>query len=222
MFAKDGTSVILTAIAISAILAAVGYFLLKTHWSVWIFYLGALSTTVFTLYFFRDPDRTTPDEPMALISPADGKVVLIKEVDETKYLNGKGTQISIFLSPLDVHVNRIPLSGVIEHADYIPGDYLVAWHPKSSELNERSEFGLAHESGTRIFFKQITGYVARRIVYHIGEGDTVKAGDRFGMMKFGSRMDIVVGDDVEILSKEGDVVRAGETIMGRIKTSGDQ
>ena len=126
--------------------------------------------------------------------------------------------MSIFLSPLNVHVNRVPADGVIEYVRYVPGDYLVAWHPKASEKNERSEIGLRHPSGTKILFKQIAGAVARRIVYHLSVGDTVKAGERFGLVKFGSRMDVLVPPGTPLDVAVGDRVTAGETILGRIPT----
>jgi phosphatidylserine decarboxylase len=216
VFARDGYGVIAKASFIALALVVVGiYFggVLSL-----IFYVLAAFIVVFTLYFFRDPERSTPAGDHLFISPADGKVIEIKKVTESKYLNADATQVSIFLSPLDVHVNRIPLSGVIEYAAYIPGEYLVAWHEKASELNERSEFGVRHASGARMFFRQITGYVARRIVFHIKKGDTVQAGDRFGMMKFGSRMDLVFTDDVSLTVKVGDRVVGGQTIMGEVRT----
>lgn len=170
----------------------------------------------FTLYFFRDPERTPPSEARdnGLLAPADGRVVEIVEETDSLYLEGPVKRISIFLSPLDVHVNRVPARGVIEYEKYRPGDYLVAWHPKASEKNERSELGLRHPSGTKVLFKQIAGAVARRIVYHIGEGDTVAAGERFGIVKFGSRMDVVVPPEVDLSVEEGEHVRAGESVMG--------
>lgn len=173
-------------------------------------------TAIFALvvYFFRDPERETPDDDLLLVSPADGKVLDVIEVDETNYLKARAKQISIFLSPLNVHVNRVPATGVIRYAEYFPGKYLVAWHPKSSTLNERAEFGLEHKSGSNILFRQITGFLARRIVYSLEEGQMVYAGDRFGMMKFGSRMDIVVPLDFEFKVKGGQMVVAGETILG--------
>jgi phosphatidylserine decarboxylase len=151
---------------------------------------------------------------MLLLAPADGKVVQIETVHESLYIQGEARQVSIFLSPLDVHVNRVPADGVIEYDQYVPGDYLVAWHPKASEKNERSQLGLRHPSGTPILFKQIAGAVARRIVYHIGVGDKVRAGERFGLVKFGSRMDVLVPPYVPIHVKVGDRVVAGETVLG--------
>jgi phosphatidylserine decarboxylase len=215
MFAKEGYTIIATATVLSILLSVVAYWI-GNKWS-WLFYTLAIVILAFVLNFFRDPDRTTPAGDHLLIAPADGKIVQIVELDHHPYINGPATQVSIFLSAFDVHVNRIPLSGTIEQVNYNPGEYLLAWHEKSSELNEQSQFGLLHPSGTRIFFKQITGYVARRIVYHIKEGDNVKVGDRFGMMKFGSRMDVIVPKTVVLDVKLNQRTVAGETIMGRLK-----
>lgn len=213
MFNKDGTSVILTVLGFSIILAIVGY-LFQNNWLSIVFYSVAFVLAAFTLFFFRDPDRNVPADQNLLLAPADGKIIQIRKVTEDKYLKSEATEISIFLSLMDVHVNRVPASGGIEYVKYYPGEYLVAWHEKSSELNERAEFGILHPSGAKVFFRQITGYVARRIVYHIKEGDSVKAGERFGMMKFGSRMDILVPASVKIKVKKGQKTIGGETIMG--------
>ena len=214
MFAREGYLLIGGAAALSLILVFIGM-QLSAGWRVLLFVAAAFSLG-FTLYFFRDPDRTPPPEAASrLLAPADGKVVAVVNETEPHYINGPATRVSIFLSPLDVHVNRIPADGVLEFERYVPGDYLVAWHPKASDKNERSELGLRHPSGTKVFFKQIAGAVARRIVYHVSEGDTVQAGARFGIVKFGSRMDVAVPPGVEISVEEGDRVRAGETILGR-------
>ncbi len=175
----------------------------------------------FTLYFFRDPQRTPPPGAEALLlAPADGKVVLVADVaEEPLYLKGPARQVSIFLSPLNVHVNRVPADGVVEFVRYVPGQYLVAWHPKASQKNERSELGLRHPGGTQVLFKQIAGAVARRIVYHLRVGDRVEAGQRFGIVKFGSRMDVLVPPSVQIEVQVGDRVTAGETILGRLPTA---
>ncbi|PSQ69047.1 MAG: phosphatidylserine decarboxylase family protein, partial [Bacteroidetes bacterium QH_2_64_26] len=172
----------------------------------------------FTLFFFRDPERTPPSgaRENGIVAPADGRVVEIAEEEKPLYLEGPARRVSIFLSPLDVHVNRVPARGVVEHAKYRPGDYLVAWHPKASDKNERSEFGLQHPSGTKLLFKQIAGAVARRIEYDLHEGDTVAAGQRFGIVKFGSRMDLLVPPSVHLDVKEGQTVQAGTTVLGRI------
>jgi len=220
VFAREGYPLIAGAGALAVALVLVGL-LLPALWRGVLFALAAL-VFGFTLYFFRDPARTPPPEAAGgtlLLAPADGKVVQVIDVDEPLYLKGPARQVSIFLSPLNVHVNRVPADGVIEYVRYVPGDYLVAWHPKASEKNERSEIGLRHPSGTKILFKQIAGAVARRIVYHLSVGDTVKAGERFGLVKFGSRMDVLVPPGTPLDVAVGDRVTAGETILGRIPSS---
>lgn len=217
MFAKEGYLLIGIAVAIAAVLAVLG------AWAGgvigWILVILGLAVLGFTLYFFRDPERRAPDGAVGgsvILAPADGKVVLIQDVDEPLYLKGPARQVSIFLSPLNVHVNRNPVDGVVEFDQYVPGDYLVAWHPKASEKNERSQIGVRHASGAQILYKQIAGAVARRIVYHISVGDRVVAGERFGIVKFGSRMDILVPPDSEIDVAVGDRTVAGETVLGRL------
>lgn len=216
MLAREGYATIVFVIVVSALVSLfAGYFL--NHWMEYVIYAIMGSLTLLTIYFFRDPERTSPEDKNLVLSPADGKVVLVKEIDEQIYLKGKATQISIFLSPLNVHVNRNPVDGKLEYLKYHPGEYLMAWNPDASELNERADFGVLHPSGTKIFFKQITGFLARRIVYKINEGDTLVAGERFGIMKFGSRMDVIVPPNVEVKVKAGDNTRAGESIIGIIK-----
>lgn len=218
MIAPEGYGLVAIAVAVGAALALAGT-LLPSPWR-WVPVVVAVILICFVLYFFRDPARTTPDEAVEgrlVVAPADGKVILVEEVDyEPLYLEGPARLVSIFLSPLDVHVNRAPVNGVVEYDHYVPGEYLVAWHPKASERNERSQLGVLHPSGYRILFKQIAGAVARRIVYHIGVGDTVRAGQRFGIVKFGSRMDVLVPPAVEVTVAVGDRVRAGETPIARL------
>ncbi|MCC5933973.1 MAG: phosphatidylserine decarboxylase family protein [Candidatus Cyclonatronum sp.] len=217
MFAKEGYSVIGTAITISVVLLVIGVF--AGGVAAYILYILAVFVTAFTLYFFRDPSRTPPAGfEDKLIAPADGKIILLTKGLKHDFFDEPCTQISIFLSPLDVHVNRVPASGKITQAEYYPGEYLVAWHEKASELNERSEFGMVHPSGGKVFFRQITGYIARRIVFDLKEGDEVTAGEKFGMMKFGSRMDILVPDSMKLIVKPGDRTVAGESVMGIFKS----
>ena len=223
MFAREGYILIGTA-AVLAIILVIVAMQLSMVWRVILLALAAL-IFAFTLYFFRDPERTSPanaSEERLILAPADGKVVVVDDnVTDSLYIKGPAKQISIFLSPLNVHVNRIPVDGVVEYVNYVPGEYLVAWHPKASEKNERSEIGVRHPSGTKVVFKQIAGAVARRIVYNVEEGDTVVAGERFGLVKFGSRMDILVPPDVVIDAKMGDRVVAGETVLGYIPAPSD-
>lgn len=219
MFAKDGIDNLIVMVLVGIALIAGGYFTPKNWISIILYILGGL-LIVFALWFFRDPERIVAKEAVhdesVLVSPADGKVVQIIDVEDNEFTKAKLRQISIFLSPLDVHVNRSPISGVVKFYHYNQGDYLVAWHPKSSELNERSHIGVENSFG-KILFKQITGYVARRIVCNVREGDTLKAGDKIGMMKFGSRMDVLVPLNTEIFVKEGDKVKAAETIIAKLK-----
>ncbi len=218
MIAPEGYGIIAVTTIVSVVLAAASM-LLPGPWR-WLVLAIAVLLLGFTLLFFRDPSRTSPPAAVAgrvVVAPADGKVVLVQAVDnEPLYLQGPAQQVSIFLSPLDVHVNRVPANGVVEFDEYVEGDYLVAWHPKASEKNERSQIGIRHPDGFRILFKQIAGKVARRIVYHIGVGDTITAGDRFGIVKFGSRMDVLVPPSFEVVARVGDRVRAGETVIGKI------
>jgi phosphatidylserine decarboxylase len=145
-------------------------------------------------------------------------VTEVIEVDQPE-IGGRGIQISIFLSPLNLHVNRYPATGRITSAEYVPGKYLMAFNPKASEENERSIFVLDTSKG-KILYRQITGFLARRIVYDTKSGDEVKAGTRFGMMKFGSRMDVVVPISAEVLVKPGQKVVSSKTILARLKGEG--
>ncbi len=217
MFARDGYSTIFVTVVFALIVSGVAHYL-EPHWTSYIIYTAMALLVAFILFFFRDPDREiTPGENYVL-SPADGNIVQIKDVEEDRYIKGPARQISIFLSPLDVHVNRLPATGTIEYLEYEPGIFLVAYDHRASELNERADFGIKHPSGTKIFFRQITGFLARRIVYHLEVGDQVKAGERFGMMKFGSRMDILVPAGVELNVSEGEKAVAGETILATINS----
>ena len=167
---------------------------------------------IFAINFFRDPERVTPKEDNVVVSPADGKVIFIKEIDDTKFVHGRAKQISIFMSPLNVHVNRIPIDGKLTYLNYHQGDYIMAFEDKASERNERAEFGIESKYG-RVFFTQVAGFIARRIVYEIKEGDSVHIGKRFGMIKFGSRVDIIVSSDWKIKVVMNQLVKAGETIL---------
>jgi len=173
--------------------------------------------------FFRDPDRTLPAgyTDNQLVSPADGKIVVIEDIinkEENIFPKDEPLkQISIFLSPLNVHVNRNPINGTVKYLKYIKGEYLVAFDNKSSERNERTEIGVENSSnGSKVLFKQIAGFVARRIVFDLSEGCRVIAGERFGMIKFGSRVDILIRRDSKILVKMDQMVTGGETIIAEL------
>ena len=172
----------------------------------------AFGFLVFNLQFFRDPERKVPEKPNILISPADGKVVLIKEVQHHPFVNGPAWQVCIFMSPINVHVNRIPISGKVTHLKYIPGQFLMAFDDDSSLQNERNEIGIEHEN-FKVFFTQISGFVARRIICELQVGNPVTIGKRFGMIKFGSRVDVFFPKSLSLNVKVGDKTRSGETIL---------
>ncbi|NQW30938.1 MAG: phosphatidylserine decarboxylase family protein [Ignavibacteria bacterium] len=184
-----------------------------------IFALLGVVITAFTLWFFRDSERPVNPKALAnpriIVAPADGKVMEITNLEKHSLFSHPVTHITIFLSPVNLHVNRYPMSGTITHAEYIPGKYLMAFEPKASEENERSVFLLASEFGT-IMFTQITGFLARRIVYDTKRGDVVRVGDRFGMMKFGSRMDVIVPATAEIHVQIGQSVRSSDTLLATL------
>ncbi|MBN1398493.1 MAG: phosphatidylserine decarboxylase family protein [Bacteroidetes bacterium] len=167
----------------------------------------------FTTFFFRDPERTPPKGNNFILSPADGKVIVIKKVRDEEFFQTDVRQISIFMSPLNVHVNRNPITGTVEHIRYVKGEYFAAFEDKASEKNEQMIIGLNGVQG-KILFKQIAGFIARRIVCDLKPGDTVIAGERFGMIKFGSRLDVFVPLSADIHVKLGDITKAGETILG--------
>jgi len=174
----------------------------------------ALTLISLVFNFFRDPERCLPEDENAILSPADGKVVLIKELFEDEYLHENAVQVSIFMSPLNVHVNRIPISGIIGHYRYIKGKYLVAFNDKSSELNERTHIGI-EDRNFKLLFKQIAGTVARRIIAEITPGQRVERGHRFGMIRFGSRLDVIMPITVDVSVNLNDRVRAGESVIAR-------
>ena len=166
----------------------------------------------FALNFFRDPDRVTPAGEKVIISPADGKVIRVQKVQEGEYFGSEAVMISIFMSPLNVHVNRNPVSGVVKHLRYVKGEYFAAFEDKASEKNEQMIIGMEGVHG-KVLFKQIAGFVARRIVCTLQVGDTVRAGERFGMIKFGSRVDVFVPLNAVLRVQVGDVPVAGETVL---------
>lgn len=170
---------------------------------------------LFVLYFFRDPERTPPADASLLVAPADGKVVEVSEVDETEHFKTRVRRIGIFLSVFDVHVNRSPIAGEVLHSEEVIGEFLDARDPESSTRNARRTWVFRNDQITTIV-RQISGAIARRIVPWSRVGDTVKRGQRFGMIRFGSRTEIDLPLDIEILVKVGDVVRGGETPVARI------
>jgi phosphatidylserine decarboxylase len=169
-------------------------------------------TTVFVAWFFRDPHRVIPQEDLLVVSPADGKVLEIREVDEPDVFQGPARRITIFLSVFNVHVQRSPTAGKVIHRDYHAGGYAVAWHPKASDENERASVGIQTPEG-RLKVTQIAGLIARRIVTYPKEGDQLARGQHIGLIRFGSRVDLFIPRTWEVRCAPGDAVKGGETVM---------
>lgn len=170
---------------------------------------------ILILQFFRNPARNTVLNDSHVIAPADGTVVVIEEVEEPEYFKGKRKQVSIFMSPINVHVNRNPISGIVKYAKYHPGKYLVAWHPKSSTENERTTIVIAN-SKAEVLFRQIAGALAKRIVYYVKEGEQVQQGAEMGFIKFGSRIDLYLPLDAKINVNLQQKTKGGETVVATL------
>jgi phosphatidylserine decarboxylase len=211
--AKDGLPIIVASLAIA--LALLALFLLTRHAACGsVFGLAALFT-LFAVCFFRDPERTVPGGEGLIVSPADGKVIEIVEEDNA-YMGGRARRISIFLNVFNVHINRIPCDGTVEYVRYFPGKFLAAWNEKASLDNEQTHVGI-NAGRYKVFVKQIAGLIARRIVCRAKEGATYRRGERFGMIKFGSRTDLFLPLEAEVKVKVGDKVAGAATIIAEIK-----
>jgi len=215
MITKYGLDVAIPIIVLSLVLIGSAMFVSIMPLRITMLILGIL-VLLFTLNFFRDPERTTPDVQGAVIAPADGKIVNIGEVEEHEYLGGKAMQVCIFMSPLNVHVNRFPVSGTIEYFRHVEGRFVAAFEDKASELNERTLIGI-NTGSYRMLFKQIAGFIARRIVCPIAVGDSARVGERFGMIKFGSRVDVLMPVDADVRVRLDQHVVAGETVLAIVK-----
>ena len=174
-----------------------------------------ISLNIWAISFFRVPSRIPLLDENLVISSADGKVVVIEEVEEKEFFKEKRIQVSVFMSPFNVHVNWYPISGKVVYARYHPGKFLVAYHPKSSEENERSSIAVDQGNNRTVLIRQVAGFLARRIVYKAREGQMALQGDEFGMIKFGSRVDFYLPPDAEILVKVGDKVKGNQTPLAR-------
>ena len=212
---KESKGTIVVVSLLFAIIAAVSIYFLEM-WSL-VIIIPLLVIYALVFWFFRVPNRDILDHTENVIAPVDGKVVMIKEVEETEFLKEKAIQVSIFMSPLNVHICRYPVSGNVIYKKYHPGKYLVAWHEKSSTENERTTVAVESLTNHKVVFRQIAGYVARRIVFYCNEGDTAKAGHEFGFIKFGSRMDIFLPLDTEIICKIGEKTKGGIDVIARMQ-----
>jgi phosphatidylserine decarboxylase len=197
-------------IGVPIVLAAAAAF-----WGSWWLAAPFVLLAAFMAFFFRDPDRRVSAGPAVVLSPADGRVMVAGPGQPAVAPDGDWQQISIFLSPMDVHINRVPFGGRLTRVTYQPGRFLPAYRTESGAQNERTELWVERE-GRTVVFRQVVGVLARRVVCRVQEGDVVETGDRFGLMKFGSRMDVFVAPDARLLVKAGDVVRAGETPLAEL------
>lgn len=177
---------------------------------------AALVLTLFVLFFFRDPERPTPAGQGVVVSPADGRVIVVKDVFEPDYLKQDVKQISIFLSVFNVHVNRVPAGGTVELVKYHPGKFLAAWNDKASTDNEQTAMVIS-SGGNKVLVKQIAGLIARRIVCYAKDGDAVRTGERYGLIRFGSRVDLFLPKNAAVRVKVGDRVKGARDIIGELK-----
>lgn len=217
---REGTVTILLATLVLGLLQFGNFWLFNQTGWLWLFLLlsvGFLTLFVLIVQFFRIPKRTFTFSENDILCPADGKVVVIEEVEETEYFKDKRIQVSIFMSPLNVHANYYPISGNVKYTKYHKGLFLVAWHPKSSTDNERSTVVVEHKTGQEVLFRQIAGAVARRICFYAKDGQIAETGQEFGFIKFGSRVDIFLPLGTQINVKIGDIVKSRLTKLGELK-----
>ncbi len=216
-FHKEGyTSLALCILFIFVLNALLHFFIPEALLIRWIAYIFSFALFVIIVQFFRSPKITIKQNENMVLCPADGKVVVIEEVTETEYLKDTRIQVSVFMSPLNVHVNRNPISGVVKYFKYHPGKYLVAWHPKSSTENERTTIAVENPKGYVVLFRQIAGALARRIVWYVNENDRVEQGKQFGFIKFGSRVDVFLPLGSKIKVELGAVVKGGITVLAEL------
>ncbi|WP_028296402.1 phosphatidylserine decarboxylase family protein [Olivibacter sitiensis] len=216
-FHKEGYSTLaICVLFIFVANALIHFYFSENSYLIWAVYILSFLLFITIVQFFRSPIRKLTADDLAIVSPADGKVVVIEETEETEYFHDKRIQISIFMSPINVHSNRSPIKGVVRFFKYHPGKYLMAWNPKSSTLNERTTIVVENERGIPILFRQIAGALARRIVWYVEEGKEVKQGEEFGFIKFGSRVDVFLPLGTEIQVKLGDKVTGGVSTIAQL------
>lgn len=216
---REGYSIIAVGALILGVIQGLNlwlYFSINIDWLFWLLTLGVIVMLFLIIQFFRIPKRNFSAKENEILCPADGKVVAIEKVQENEYFKDERIQISIFMSPLNVHANFNPISGLIKYVKYHPGLFLVAWHPKSSTENERTTIVIEHSSGKEVLHRQIAGAVARRICYYVEKGQKVNTGEEYGFIKFGSRIDLLLPLDTKINCEIGDKVKAQLTKIGEL------
>jgi phosphatidylserine decarboxylase len=212
-FAREG----LLFIGIAAVIAAgaFGLAISRRSWGLWLAAFVLLLLALWVAYFFRDPERVGERGPTLVVAPADGKLIMITEVDEPAFMRGRALRLSIFMNVFNVHVNRYPVDGLVKFVHYNKGKFFNAAAEKSSLENEQMSVGIEHAS-TRVMVRQIAGLIARRIVTYSKVGQAVKQGDRMGIIRFGSRVDVFLPVGTKVRAKLGDVTSAGVTVLGEL------
>jgi len=213
MFHKEGYTIIIGAMVVLVLLVFLTDTFLDIEWLRKLIMIVFVLFYVLILQFFRNPKRSTIQNPHQIIAPADGKIVVVEEVVEKEFFKDKRKQVSIFMSPVDVHVTRYPVSGKVIFSKYHPGKYLVAWHPKSSEENERTTIVVENNAVGKILYRQIAGALARRIVNYATENESVIQGTDAGFIKFGSRIDLFLPLDMKVNVSLNDKTKGGETVI---------
>lgn len=216
-FHKEGVASLFIVLVFSAIITFIAHhFFPESVVAHWFAYLLSAFLIITILQFFRNPSRVHTNGENLVIAPADGKVVVIEETEEGEYFKDRRIQVSIFMSPINVHVNRYPISGVVKFFKYHPGKFLAAWEPKSSTDNERTTVVVEHKNGRQVLFRQIAGALARRIVWYCKEGDAALQCQEMGFIKFGSRVDLYLPLDAKLKVKIGDVVKGSQSVLAEI------
>ena len=215
MFHKEGQTIIFVSLIIVGSLFLVMDFI-GIPWLVKTLQIGLLIVFILILQFFRNPKRNTQINDANVVSPVDGKVVVIEEVQESEYFKDKRLQVSVFMSPINVHVTRYPIGGKVLFSKYHPGKYLVAWHPKSSEKNERTTVVVENSKFGKVLYRQIAGFLARRIVNYAKKDQNVVQGNDAGFIKFGSRVDLFLPLGTKLDIKLNQKVRGGETVIAKL------
>jgi len=214
MIARDGIPIIIITAVLFIIILVLSINIDSRFLEILSIVLGSI--LLFHFFFFRDPNRKIPDNSKAILSPADGRIVVVEEVEENEFLKERSWKISIFLSVFNVHVNRMPVGGSVDYLTYKKGEFLAAFNQRASELNEQTVIGVQNENG-KILFKQIAGLIARRIIYNCTTGDQVETGERFGLIRYGSRVDIFLPLSAKVLVSRKDKVKGGISLLGEFE-----
>jgi len=213
---KEGRNLLLVLFLVLGVIDAAASMSVESTAVLWLIIGSSAVIFLLILQFFRNPSIVIPIDNKNVYAPADGKIVAIERVEPNEFIKHPSKQISIFMSPVNVHVNRAPVSGKVKVFRYHKGKYLVAWHPKSSTENERTTMVIEMSNGVEILVRQIAGALARRIKWYVDEGDEVIQGNEFGFIKFGSRVDVLIPEDFKVVGKIGERTKAGRSVIASL------